>query len=178
MSPLSKAGTSASRSCLVAARSGQAADPDGCRRGLLCPRPGPRGRISTLRNGRRSTDWDTLSGLIRVAGTGGACGSASFNSSSAFLTSFAGPIPTSGWAGADGSTGTAVFGGRPRRFGAVAGSSSVALARMFLAAVLLVPGLAAGRRTSVPSTKSASIRSPLFRPRVWRRPMGSAIQPS
>jgi hypothetical protein len=32
----------------------------------------PEGQISTLRNGRRSTDWDSLSGLIRAAGTCGA----------------------------------------------------------------------------------------------------------
>ena len=183
---------------VAASRTGaQAGDPDGSRRGLLCPRPGPSGRISTFRNGRRSTDWDTLSGLIGAAGAGNASWGAALTLSSAFLTSLTGPMPTRGRAAGGGSIPATAFGGRPRRFGAVArspsalfvgrrafavASGSSASGSVFgggaLAAVSVSRALVAGRSMSAPSTRAASRRSPLLTPSAWRSPAGSAIQPS
>ena len=174
----------------------------------LCPRPGPSGRTSTLRNGRRSTGCTLLSGPIRLAGTGGeatAFPGGGFTSSSAFLSSFAGPRAARGLAGNAGSGGGTLRGRPGPRLGTTGDAASSDRARFRgrpgpgLVGAAFSTGmdgpeslaeaagdaagsegrvLAKGRRTMAPSTRSASRRSPLRSARLVRRLAGREIQPS
>ena len=174
------------------------------RRCRLCPRPGPSGRTSTLRNGRRSTGCTLLSGLIRLAGMGGeatAFAGGGFTSSSVFLSSFAGPTAARGLAGNAGSGGGTLRGRPGPRLGTTGAAASSDRARFrgrpgpgLVGAAFSTstegPESSAGaagdlgrvlakvRRTMAPSTRSASRRSPLRSARLVRRLAGREIQPS
>ena len=173
----------------------------------LCPRPGPSGRTSTLRNGRRSTGCTLLTGLICLAGPGGemtAFSGGDFTSSSVLLSSLAGPRAARGLAGNSGSGGGTLRDRPGPRLGTIGAAASSDRARFRgrpgprLAGAAFSTGmdgsassaeaagdvawsedrvLAKGRRTMAPSTRSASRRSPLRSARLVRRLAGREIQP-
>ena len=106
-------------------------DPKGCRRGRLCPRPGPSLRTSTLRNGRRSSKREPASPLARLVGVGRRrrrIRGRGLRRRSAFFSSSRGPDADHGADDGSGAgAGAVALRGLPRAFlGAGAGAGSPA----------------------------------------------------